>query len=517
MKRLKQIHAHTIRNGTDQEALIAKLLQIPNINYARKVFDEIPNQHVFLCNKLIQAYSSHNQPHQSLNLFSQMCRSSNRCCRPNEHTFTFVFAACASFPSPVAAQVVHSYFAKSGFASDFIASTALLDAYAKRSLVRTARQVFDEMPVRDVPTWNSMIAGYGRVGDMEAALEMFNSMPRKSVVSWTAMISGYSQNGMYSNALELFLKMEDEECETLKPNEVTIASVLPACANLGALEIGERIDAYARRNGLVKNLYVSNALLEMYSRCGKIDVARRLFDEMGSRRNLCSWNSMIMGLAVHGSSSEALRMYDEMLKEGTTPDDVTFVALLLACTHGGMVTRGRQLFESMHTSFKISPKLEHYGCMVDLLGRAGELQEAYELINSMPMRPDSVIWGTLLGACSFHNNVELAEVSAEALFELEPWNPGNYVILSNVYASKRRWDGVARIRKMMKGGQIRKTAGYSLVEVGGRVHKFMVEDVLHPMSDEVYRLLDLIYLKMEKGKDGGSDFVCELEELCSKE
>ncbi|CAN1309438.1 Pentatricopeptide repeat-containing protein At5g08510 [Linum perenne] len=474
MKRLKQIHAHTIRNGTDQEALIAKLLQIPNIHYARKVFDEIPNQHVFLCNKLIQAYSSHNQPHQSLNLFSQMCRSTNRCCRPNEHTFTFVFAACASFPSPIAAQVVHSYFAKSGFASDFIASTALLDAYAKRSLVRNARQVFDEMPVRDVPTWNSMIAGYGRVGDMEAALEMFNSMPRKSVVSWTAMISGYSQNGMYSNALELFLKMEDEECETLKPNEVTIASVLPACANLGALEIGERIDAYARRNGLVKNLYVSNALLEMYSRCGKIDVARRLFDEMGSRRNLCSWNSMIMGLAVHGSSSEALRMYDEML-------------------------------------------LEHYGCMVDLLGRAGELQEAYELINSMPMRPDSVIWGTLLGACSFHNNVELAEVSAEALFELEPWNPGNYVILSNVYASKRRWDGVARVRKMMKGGQIRKTAGYSLVEVGGRVHKFMVEDVLHPMSDEVYRLLDVIYLKMEKGKDSGSDFVCELEELCSKE
>lgn len=183
--------------------------------------------------------------------------------------------------------------------------------------------------------------------------------------------------------------------------------------------------------------------------------------------------------------------------EGKVPDDVTVVGLLLACTHGGMVVKGRQLFESMETTFHITPKLEHYGCMVDLLGRCGELQEAYDLIQNMPMKPDSVVWGTLLGACSFHGNVELAEIAADSLFELEPWNPGNYVILSNIYASAGQWDGVAKLRKLMKGGQITKAAGYSFIEEGGQIHKFIVRDRSHPRIDEIYTLLDEVYTKMK--------------------
>lgn len=183
--------------------------------------------------------------------------------------------------------------------------------------------------------------------------------------------------------------------------------------------------------------------------------------------------------------------------EGKVPDDVTVVGLLLACTHGGMVVKGRQLFESMETTFHITPKLEHYGCMVDLLGRCGELQEAYDLIQNMPMKPDSVVWGTLLGACSFHGNVELAEIAANSLFKLEPWNPGNYVILSNIYASAGQWDGVAKLRKLMKGGQITKAAGYSFIEEGGQIHKFIVRDRSHPRIDEIYTLLDEVYTKMK--------------------
>ena len=183
--------------------------------------------------------------------------------------------------------------------------------------------------------------------------------------------------------------------------------------------------------------------------------------------------------------------------EGKVPDDVTVVGLLLACTHGGMVVKGRQLFESMETTFHITPKLEHYGCMVDLLGRCGELQEAYDLIQNMPMKPDSVVWGTLLGACSFHGNVELAEIAADSLFELEPWNPGNYVILSNIYASAGQWDGVAKLRKLMKGGQITKAAGYSFIEEGGQIHKFIVRDRSHPRIDEIYTLLDEVYTTMK--------------------
>ncbi|KAJ7951350.1 Pentatricopeptide repeat-containing protein [Quillaja saponaria] len=288
--------------------------------------------------------------------------------------------------------------------------------------------------------------------------------------------------------------------KNVRPNEVTVASVLPACPNLGALDAGERIEAYARKNGFLKNMYVNNALLEMYAKCGKIDVASRTFNEMGSFRNLCSWNSMIIGLAVHGKWDKAIELYDQMLREGTTPDDETFVGLLLACTHGGMVVKGRKIFQSMEKDFHFIPKLENYGCMVYLLGRAGQLREAYEVIQSMPMKPDSVVWGALLGACSFHGNVELAEIAAKSLFELEPWNPGNYVILSNIYAAAGQWDGVAKLRKMMKGGQITEAAGYSVIEEEDQLHQFIVEDKSHPRSTEIFALLNGIYtmLKLQR-------------------
>lgn len=219
---------------------------------------------------------------------------------------------------------------------------------------------------------------------------------------------------------------------------------------------------------------------------------------------------------VLGTHCHVSIMLLSIQRDGTAPDDVTFVGLLLACTHGGMVVKGRQIFQSMETSFHIVPKLEHYGCIVDLLGRAGELQEAYDLIKSMPMKPDSVIWGVLLGACSFHNNVELAEIAAEPLFQLEPWNPGNYVILSNIYASAGQWDGVAKLRKLMKGGQITKAAGHSFIEGGGEIHKFIVEDSSHPRCDEIYTLLNEISTKMKLQRTV-DDFESELEELCIME
>ncbi|XP_061370387.1 pentatricopeptide repeat-containing protein At5g08510 [Gastrolobium bilobum] len=505
MNQVKQIHGYTLRNGIDNtKIIIEKLLEIRNLNYAHVVFQHAPKPTLFLYNKLIQAYSSHGQnQHQCFSLYSQMRLHGYP---PNQHTFNFLFSACTSLSTLSLGQMLHAHFIKSGFEPDVFAATALLDMYAKLGTLGLARQLFDEMAVREIPTWNAMMAGYARFGDMEGALELFRLMPSRNVVSWTAMISGYSQNKQYEKALGLFLRMEQET--EIMPNEVTLASILPACANLGALEIGQRIEAYARKHGFFKNLYVSNAILEMYAKCGKIDVAWRVFDEIGSSRNLCSWNSMIMGLAVHGQCRKALELYDQMLKEGISPDDVTFVGLLLACTHGGMVEKGRHIFKSMATCFHIIPKLEHYGCMVDLLGRAGQLSEAYEVIQSMPMKPDSVIWGALLGACSFHGNIELAEIAAESLFALEPWNPGNYVILSNIYASAGQWDGVAKLRKVMKGSQITKAAGHSFIEEGGQLHKFIVEDRSHPQSYEIFALLDGVY---EMIKLNRSAFECPLD------
>ncbi|KAE8671356.1 Pentatricopeptide repeat-containing protein [Hibiscus syriacus] len=372
------------------QLLIIQLIQAPNIPYAHKLFNLIPNKTVFLYNKLIQAYSSVNQSHQCLTLYSQMCLNN---CSPNEHSFIFLFPACAALSFRTHGQILHTHLIKSGFGVDCYALAALLDMYSKLRMLPLARKVFDEMRVRNVPTWNALISGCSRCGDMNEALELFKSMSEKNVM----------ENG-----------------SGVKPNRVTIASVLPTCASLGALEVGERIEAYARKNGLFEDLYVSNTILEMHARCGKIEVAKRVFDEIGKRRNLCSWNSMIVAFALHGKSIEALEYYDQLLHEGTAPDDVTFVGVLLACTHGGLVMEGQELFESMARNYSINPKLEHYGCMVDLLGRAGALKEGYDLIKTMPMKPDAVVWGALLGACSFHNNVELAEKAAQPL-HFEPY------------------------------------------------------------------------------------------------
>uniref|UniRef100_A0A1J3FBL4 Pentatricopeptide repeat-containing protein n=3 Tax=Noccaea caerulescens TaxID=107243 RepID=A0A1J3FBL4_NOCCA len=497
MNQIKQLHARCLRNGVDEtKDLLQRLLEIPKLVYARKLFDHHRAPCIFLCNKLIQAYSVHNQPHESILLFNLLSFDG---LRPNHHTFNFLFAASASITSLRPLQMLHSQFFRSGFESDSFCCTALVTAYAKLEALCCARRVFDEMPNRDVPVWNAMITGYKRQGDMKAAMELFDSMPSKNVVSWTTVISGFSQNGNYSKALTVFLRMEDDK--SVKPNHITVTSVLPACANLGALEIGRRLEVYARENGFFGNIYVSNATLEMYSKCGMIDVAKRIFDEIGNQRNLCSWNSMISSLATHGKHEEALELYAQMLREGEKPDAVTFVGLLLACVHGGMVVKGKELFKSMEEDHKISPKLEHYGCMIDLLGRVGKLQEAYDLIKTMPMKPDAVVWGTLLGACSFHGNVEIAEIACEALFKLEPSNPGNCVIMSNIYAANEKWDGVLRMRKMMKKETMTKAAGYSyLVEGGVEVHKFTVEDKSHPRSCEIYQVLDKIFQIMKPEK-----------------
>ncbi|KAL1196341.1 Pentatricopeptide repeat-containing protein [Cardamine amara subsp. amara] len=478
MNQIKQLHALSLRTGIDEtKDLLQRLLQIPNLVYARKLFDLHRNPCIFLYNRLIQAYSVYDQPHESFVLYNLLSFDG---LRPSHHTFNFIFAASASMSSVRPLQMLHSQFFRSGFESDSFCCTSLVTAYAKLGALYCARKVFDEMSNRDVPMWNAMITGYKRQGDMEAAMELFDSMHYKSV----------------------------------KPNHITVASVLPACANLGELETGRRLEDYARENGFFDNIYVSNAALEMYSKCGMIDVAKRLFDEIGNQRNLCTWNSMINSLATHGKHDEALQLYAQMLLEGEKPDAVTFVGLLLACVHGGMVVKGKELFKSMEEVHKITPKLEHYGCVIDLLGRVGKLQEAYDLIKTMPMKPDAVVWGTLLGACSFHGNVEIAEIASEALFKLEPSNPGNCVIMSNIYAVNEEWDGVLRMRKMMKKETMTKAAGFSyFVEVGVEVHKFTVEDKSHPRSYEIYQVLDKISKRMKPEKSH-FDSMLQYEQLC---
>ncbi|XP_072993649.1 pentatricopeptide repeat-containing protein At5g08510 [Typha latifolia] len=495
MNQVKQIHAYTLRHAINQlQPLLLQLLSLPNPNlsYASALLLSHPSPpSTPLFNRLLHSYSIHGAFSQCLLLFARM----RLLLPPNPFSFTLLFAACARFSQPRHGRAIHALFVKSFFPSDPFVSTSLLDMYCKNGLLDVARQLFDEMLHRDLSAWNSLLNGYARCGELGCAKELFDSMPTRNVVSWTSMVSGYAQNWRYEEAIEVFLRMWEEG--EVRPNEVTLASVLPACANLGAMGLGERIERYARENKLAGNVFVGNALVEMYAKCGDVERARRVFDEMGGRRNLCSWNSMVMGFAVHGRWREALELFHEMRVMGITPDDITFVGVLLACTHGGLVDQGKHLFDSMGINYSLDPKMEHYGCMVDLLGRAGLLKEAYTLITSMPMEPDSVIWGALLGACSFHGEVQLAEMAANYLFKLEPWNTGNQVILSNIYAASGKWNSVAKVWKTLKEKQHKKSAGYSLIELGGRIHKFLVEDKSHPRYEDIYEVLDTITMSMK--------------------
>ncbi|RZC59478.1 hypothetical protein C5167_006784 [Papaver somniferum] len=319
-------------------------------------------------------------------------------------------------------------------------------------------------------------------------------MCQRNVVSWTAMIMGYVKQKKYSEGLALFHRMQIEGVEI---NEFTLVNVLSACAHLGAFEMGKWVHGYIHKNGVFLNPTLATALIDMYMKCGYVDKASQVFDKL-TERSVSTWNSIIGGLAMHGYGESALERFKKMLRTGKKPDHITFIGVLSACTHSGMVEKGQEHFNSMTRDFEIEPHIKHYGCLVDLLGRAGYLEEAYEIMKNMPIKRNGVLWGTLLNACSAHGDVELAEIAMERLIELEPFNDGNYVIMSNLYASKGQWEEVIKMRRFMKDRGILKTPGCSWIEVNNVIHEFVVGDGRHPRSEEIYSMLDDVAEKLKE-------------------
>lgn len=248
---------------------------------------------------------------------------------------------------------------------------------------------------------------------------------------------------------------------------------------------------------LEENVFVGTSVIDMYCKCGRVGMARKAFNRM-KEKNIKSWTAMLAGYGMHGQAREALEVFDEMQNAGVKPNYITFVSVLAACSHAGLVKEGWHWFNAMTAKFNIIPGVEHYGCMVDLLGRAGHLNEAYDLIKGMKVNPDFIVWGALLGACRIHKNVELGEISARMLFELDPKNCGYYVLLSNIYADAGRWDDVDRLRVMMKKRGLVKPPGYSLVELKGQIHVFLVGDKEHPRHEEIYVYLETLSVKMQE-------------------
>ncbi|KAK4776278.1 hypothetical protein SAY86_004966 [Trapa natans] len=374
---------------------------------------------------------------------------------------------------------------------DTISWNAILDGYVKAGDMNAAFQLFEKMPERNVVSWSTMVSGYTKVGEIDMARMMFEMMPVKSVVPWTIIISGYAQKGLAKEAIMLYDQMEEAGVII---DYGTVISILAACAESGLLGLGQKVCTSIQRTGLKCTTSVLNALIDMYAKCGRSDEALRIFNRM-PEKDAVSWNIIIHGLAAHGYAGKALELFDRMKQDNFEPDEVTFIGVLCACTHGGFVDRGLDYFLEMQKAYGIVPKIEHYGCLVDLLGRGGRLKEALDLIHSMPMEPNAIIWGTLLGACRVHDDSNTTEVLGR-LIVLDNYDSGNFSTLSNICSAARDWDSAASVRLQMRSSGIQKPSGVSSIDVDDEVHEFTAFDMSHTESNDIYKIVDTIRMDL---------------------
>jgi pentatricopeptide repeat protein len=472
-----------VRNG-----LVHFYAECGCLKFAREVFDQSFVRDVVTWTSMIDGYVVHNCSEEALELFNSMLLSD---VEPNEVTMIAVLSACSLKEDLTMGKSIHEHIKNRNVNHSLNLQNAMLDMYVKCGCLVAAREVFYDMKTRDVFSWTSMVNGFAKFGELDLARKFFDAMPEKNVVSWNAMIAGYSQNNQPEEALKLFRSMLGVG---LDPIENTLVCVLSACGQLGSLDLGQWIHHYyINQKWIQPSVILANAFIDMYAKCGSIDAAAMIFKEM-VERDLVSWNSMITGYASHGHATKALVLFEEMISMGFKPDEITFVGVLSACSHGGLVSVGREYFKGMKINYGIEPKVEHYACMIDLFGRMGLLEEAYELITKMPMEASIAAWGALLDACRRHGNVEVAKLSAFKLLDLDPEDSGIYSLLANICAHERRWGDVRMVRSMMRERGVKKTPGRSLIEVEGKFYEFLVADGSHPQSEEIYRVLNEIFL-----------------------
>ncbi|TXG68010.1 hypothetical protein EZV62_009285 [Acer yangbiense] len=492
---LKQVHTHLVKTNTPLSNLpLTRVGSVsaltPSFTYAHQIFAYAGVSQVFVWNSCLKMFAESENPGDAVLLFYQLRQFD---VMPDSFTCSFVLKACTTMLDLCNGRIVHGYVEKLGLKSNLFLQNMVVNLYALCGEMGDARLLFEKMSQRDVVTWNIMITQLIKRGDITEACELFTRMPERSVRSWTVLISGYVQCGKPKEAVELFLEMEEAG---VRANEVTVVAVLAACADLGALDLGRRVHEYSNRSGFRRNIRVSNTLIDMYVKCGCLEDARRVFDEM-EERTIFSWSAMIQGLAIHGQAEETLRIFYKMMETGMKPNGVTFIGILHACSHMGLIEEGCKFFSSMTTDYGIILQIEHYGCMVDLLSRGGLLQEAYKFIMNMPMKPNGIIWGALLGGCRVHRNVDLAEEATRHLHQLDPLNDGYYVVLSNIYAEAERWEDVARVRRLMRNRGVKKTPGWSSITVDGVVHEFVAGDETHPQAQEIFRMWEKLLGKMK--------------------
>ncbi|CBI28142.3 unnamed protein product, partial [Vitis vinifera] len=505
MQHLKQIQTQILRTGFHQSGdTLNKFMvcctdpSIGNLHYAERIFNYIDIPGLFIYNLVIKAFTKNGSFRKAVLLFRQLREEG---LSPDNFTYPFVFKAIGCLGEVREGEKVYGFVVKSGLEFDTYVCNSLMDMYAEVGRVQNLRQVFEEMPQRDVVSWNVLISGYVKCRRYEDAVDVFrqifNDMPIKTVICWTSMVSGYVNCGQLDEARELFERspVRDVVLWTAMINGyVQFNRFDDAVALFREMQIKRVSPDRFTLVALLTDAVVGTALIEMYAKCGFIEKSLEIFNGL-KEKDTASWTSIICGLAMNGKTSKALELFAEMVQTGVKPDDITFIGVLSACSHGGLVEEGRKHFRSMTAVYQIEPKLEHYGCLIDLLGRAGQLDEAEELIEKSPNVNNEVIvplYGALLSACRTHGNVEMGERVAKRLVGIESGDSSVHTLLANIYASADRWEDVTKVRRKMKDLGVKKVPGCSSVEVNGIVHEFLVGDASHPEMREIYSMLDSI-------------------------
>ncbi|KAK7400169.1 hypothetical protein VNO78_11369 [Psophocarpus tetragonolobus] len=566
VRECKRVHGYVLKLGFGSynavvNSIIAAYFKCGEVESARNLFDELSDRDVVSWNSMISGCVKNGFSRIGLEFFTQML---NLGVDVDSATLVNALVACTNLGNLSLGRALNGYGMKAGFSRDVMFNNTLLDMYSKCGSLSGANEVFAKMSETTIVSWTSIIAAYVRKGLYDDAIKLFDEMQNKGlrpdiytitsvvhacacsnsfdkgrdihnyiiknnmgsslpvsnalmnmyakcgsmeeahlifsqilvkdIVSWNTMIGGYSQNSLPNEALEMFLEMQRQ----LKPDDITMACVLPACAVLAALEKGREIHGYILRKGYFSDLHVACALVDMYVKCGLLVLAQQLFD-MIPKKDMISWTVMIAGYGMHGFGKEAISTFEKMRIAGIEPEESSFTSILYACSHSGLLKEGWKFFDSMRSEYNIEPKLEHYACMVDLLVRSGNLSGAYKFIETMPIKPDAAIWGALLSGCRIHHDVELAEKVAEHIFELEPENTRYYVLLANVYAEAEKLEEVKKLQRRIGKRGLKKNQGCSWIEIQGKVNIFVAGDTSHSQAKRLDSLLRKLRMEMNRG------------------
>ncbi|XP_057455370.1 pentatricopeptide repeat-containing protein At2g22410, mitochondrial [Lotus japonicus] len=481
------ILGHVLKFGFESDifvhnASITMLLSYGELEAAYDVFSKSCVRDLVTWNSMITGCVRRGLANEAIKLYREMEAEK---VKPNEITMIGVVSSCSQLQDLNLGREFHHYIKRQGLEFTIPLNNALMDMYVKCGDLLAARVLFDNMAQKTIVSWTTMVLGYARLGFLDIARELLFKIPEKSVVPWNAMISGCVQAKHSKEALALFHEMQIRKIE---PDKVTLVNCLSACSQLGGLDVGIWIHHYIGKHSISLDVVVGTALVDMYAKCGNIARALQVFQEI-PQRNCLTWTAIICGLALHGNAHDAISYFSKMIHNGLMPDEITFLGVLQACCHGGLVAEGRKYFSEMSSKFNISPKVKHYSCMVDLLGRAGHLEEAEQLIKSMPMAADAAVWGALFFACRVHGNVLIGERTALKLLEIDPHDSGIYVLLASMYREAKMWKEARSARKIMEERGVEKTPGCSSVEINGIVYEFVARDASHPLSEWIYECL----------------------------